>query len=332
MSHDVVVALLGWLAGLATLLLWLGLGARHWSSSAPLVPLVAPSAEEAESAASRDDSARGADSRLGWAAVEDLRTSWRGIRWRAPRNGRWLARQLYRAGLPLTSRELALASGGGTALAILLGWALGRDARWGILTVVMLVCGAVATVRRLQHKRALLFSEQVLEVLELLLTSRRAGFSLAQSMMMVAEHVKPPAGTEFDIVRREIRFGRDTTQALRHLNERVRNEDLRLLIDALILQNVTGGDLIPVLEMLVATVRQRMQLRREVRALTAQGRVSSYVLALLPVFVGGALVMLDPIDMSFFWTSLLGGGLLMVALIGVAIGFMLIQRIVAVRL
>jgi tight adherence protein B len=112
----------------------------------------------------------------------------------------------------------------------------------------------------------------------------------------------------------------------------VPNEDLRLLIDALILQNATGGDLIPVLEMLVATVRQRMQLRREVRALTAQGRVSSYVLALLPVFVGGALVMLDPIDMSFFWTSLLGGALLMVALIGMAIGFMLIQRIVAVRL
>ena len=332
MSHDGVVALLGWLAGLATLLLWLGLRARRWSSVAPSAPLMAPSAEEAESAASRDDSGRGVGLLPRWSGVEDLQASWHGMRRRVPRNGRWLARQLYRAGLPLTRRELALVSGGGTALAFLLGWTLGRDARWGIPTVLILLCGAVATVRRLQHKRALLFSEQVLDVLELILTSRRAGFSLAQSVMMVAEHVKPPAGMEFDIVRREIRFGRDTTQALRHLNERVCNEDLRLLIDALILQNATGGDLIPVLEMLVATVRQRMQLRREVRALTAQGRVSSYVLALLPVFVGGTLVMLDPIDMSFFWTSLLGGGLLMAALIGVAIGFMLIQRIVAVRL
>jgi tight adherence protein B len=331
MSHDVAVALLGWLAGLATLLLWLGVGARRWSSSAPSAPLVAPGVEEADVAASPDASARGAGSRPGWSGVEDLQASWRGMRRRAPRNGRWLARQLYRAGLPLTSRELALASGVGTALAFLLGWTLGRDARWGVLSVLILLCGAVVTVRRQQNKRALLFSEQMLDVLELLLTSRRAGFSLAQSVMMVAEHVKPPAGTEFDIVRREIRFGRDTTQALRHLNERVRNEDLRLLIDALILQNATGGDLIPVLEMLVATVRQRMQLRREVRALTAQGRVSSYVLALLPVFVGGTLVMLDPIDMSFFWTSLLGGGLLTVALIGVAVGFMLIQRIVAVQ-
>ena len=218
------------------------------------------------------------------------------------------------------------------ALAFLLGWVLGRDARWGVLTVLILLCGVVATVRRLQHKRALLFREQVLDVLERLLASTRAGFSLAQSVMMVAQHVRAPAGTEFDIVRREIQFGRDTTEALRHLNERVPNEDLRLLIDALVLQNATGGDLIPVLEMLVATVRQRMELRRDVRALTAQGRLSSYVLALLPVLVGGALVMLDPIDMSFFWTSLLGGGLLMAALIGVAIGFMLIQRIVAVRL
>ena len=101
MSHDVVVALLGWLAGLATLLLWLGLGARHWSSSAPLVPLVAPSAEEAESAASRDDSARGAGLLPRWSGVEDLQASWRGMRWRAPRNGRWLDRQLHRAGCHL---------------------------------------------------------------------------------------------------------------------------------------------------------------------------------------------------------------------------------------
>jgi tight adherence protein B len=332
MSQDVAVALLGWLAGLATLLLWLGLGARLWPSIAPSALLVAPSAEEAESAAARDDSAREAGALPGWSAVEELHASWRGMRRRAPRNGRWLARQLYRAGLPLTGRELALASGVGTALAFLLGWVLGRDVRWGAIGVLMLVCGAVAIVRRLQHKRALLFSEQLLDVLELLLTSRKAGFSLAQSVMMVAQHVRPPAGTEFDIVRREIQLGRDTTQALRHMHERVPNEDLRLLIDGLILQNATGGDLIPVLEMLVATVRQRMQLRRDVRALTAQGRMSSYVLALLPVLVGGALVMLDPIDMSFFWTSLLGGGLLMAALMGVAIGFTLIQRIVAVRL
>jgi tight adherence protein B len=332
MSHDVAMALLGWLAGVATLLLWLGLRARRWSSVAPAGPLVAPSAEEADAAASLDTSARGTGTLPGWTAVEELRASWRAIRRRAPRNGRWLARQLYHAGLPLTSRELALVGGVGTALAFLLGWALGRDVRWGVLIVLILLFGAVVAVRRLQHTRALLFSEQLLDVLELMLTSRQAGFSLAQSVMMVAQHVRAPAGTEFDIVRREIQFGRDTTEALRHLNERVPNDDLRLLIDALVLQNATGGDLIPVLEMLVATVRQRMQLRREVRALTAQGRVSSYVLALLPVFVGGTLVMLDPIDMSFFWTSLLGGGLLMVALIGVAIGFMLIQRIVAVRL
>jgi tight adherence protein B len=332
MSHDVAVALLGWLAGLAVLLLWLGLGARHWSSVVPVAPSGAESAEEADAAASLDDSARRAGRLRGWVGVEALQASWRGIRRRAPRNGSGRARQLYLAGLPLTSREQALVGGMGTVLAFLVGWALGRDARWGVITDLILVFGSVAAMRRLQQKRALLFSEQLLDVLELLLTSRRAGFSLAQSVMMVAQHVRPPAGTEFDIVRREIQFGRDTTEALRHLNERVPNDDLRLLIDALVLQNATGGDLIPVLEMLVATVRQRMRLRREVRALTAQGRMSSYVLGLLPVLVGGALVMLDPIDMSFFWTSLLGGGLLMVALMGVAIGFMLIQRVVAVRL
>src|SRR5439155_11553433 len=168
MRQDVAAAaaVLGWLAGLATLLLWLGLRARHWSSVAPSASIVAPSAEEADSAASLDESARGTGTLPGWAAVEELRASWRGMRRRAPRNGRWLARQLYRAGLPLTSRELALVGAVGTALAFLLGWALGRDTWWGVLTVLILLFGAVAAVRRLQHRRALQFSEQLLDVLE----------------------------------------------------------------------------------------------------------------------------------------------------------------------
>ncbi len=68
------------------------------------------------------------------------------------------------------------------------------------------------------------------------------------------------------------------------------------------------------------------------RALTAQGRLSSYVLGALPVLVGLALYLLDPIDMSFFWTSPSGVALLLVALVSVAIGYTLIRRIVAVRL
>src|SRR5947209_11566463 len=185
MSRDMAVALLGWLAGLATLLLWLGLQARRWPSVVPPDPPGAEAALEVDagSAALLDHSARGDGTRPWWAGVMRLQAFWRGMRRRAPRNGRWLARQLYRAGLPLTSRELMLAGGVGAVLTFLLGWALGRDARWGIITVLVLLLGAVATVRRLQQKRALLFSDQLLDVLELLLTSRRAGFSLAQSVM-----------------------------------------------------------------------------------------------------------------------------------------------------
>lgn len=342
MGNIMVTVPLGGLAGLATLLLWLGLRARPAAQAWPTGRAAPPAASPAREGDGEPDPAALPDAQPHHVPVptapprhprqHDLHSLWQDLRGRAPRDQRWLTRQFYRAGLPLSRRELALAAGIGGSLAFLLGWALGHDLRWGAASVLMLIGTTTVIVRSLVQRRSVRFDEEFLHVLQLMLTSRRAGLSMPQALAMVAAQTTGPARMEFDLVRREILLGRDSTQALRHLNERLPNEDLKLLIDALVLHMATGGDLIPVLEMLVDTVRQRTNLRREVRALTAQGRLSSYVLGALPVLVGLALYLLDPIDMSFFWTSPSGVALLLVALVSVAIGYTLIRRIVAVRL
>ena len=140
----------------------------------------------------------------------------------------------------------------------------------------------ISTNRRRQR-----FSRQLVDVLVLMTGSVRAGFSLLQAIEMIVREMAPPASEEFQRVLREVEIGRSVSQALGELALRMENKDLNLLVTAINIQYQVGGNMTTMLESVTETIRERIRLFGEVRVLTTQQRITSYILSLLPFFVAG---------------------------------------------
>jgi tight adherence protein B len=187
-------------------------------------------------------------------------------------------------------------------------------------------------VARRQAKRLTAFNEQLADTIALMGNSLRSGMSLLQSMEMISHEGAAPTGPEFARVVREVGLGLSPQDALLHLVRRIRSDDLDLAVIAIMVQHEVGGNLSRILDTIAFTIRERVKLKGEIRSITAQQRLAGLILAGLPLFVAGALMLLTPsYIMAFFtpigpWTILpvIGG-------IGILIGFLVIQKIVAIE-
>jgi tight adherence protein B len=149
-------------------------------------------------------------------------------------------------------------------------------------------------VSRRQAKRLKAFSDQLADTIVLMGNSLRSGMSLLQAMDMVAREGNPPISEEFGRVTREIGLGLSPQDALLHLVRRIRSEDLDLMVTAINVQHEVGGNLARILNTIAETIRERVKLKGEINTITSQQRMSGYILALLPVFVGGFLFLASP--------------------------------------
>ncbi len=244
----------------------------------------------------------------------------------------WLTRQLVRADISITSRELVLIGTG-----LVLGGGAAGYLVWGthmMSAVVALacLCGLAGYIRFKQQRRLHVFGEQLPEVLAMLTISLRAGYSTMQALDAISKQVRAPAGQELATVVRESHLGVPPEQALRHLAVRVNNEDLHLLVNAIAIQHDTGGNLISMVETIEATVRERVTIRGEVRALTAQATMGGWIITLLPVVLAAIFFMINPDGMSFFWTDWIGAALGGVAIVSTVAGNIVLRRIARVEL
>jgi tight adherence protein B len=193
-------------------------------------------------------------------------------------------------------------------------------------------------VRYLRNKYFSAFEEQLSDTLLLMANSLKAGFSFLQTMEMVGRESQPPISDEFARVVQEISVGVTVAQALQNLTVRVRSMDLHLMVTAVIIQREVGGGLAEILETIAEIIRERMRIKREIRVLTTQGKVSGGILALLPVAIG-LLIHLsgkvtDPYAPSFVQPLLsdpMGIVMLAVAACLEVMGFLVIMRIVSIR-
>jgi Flp pilus assembly protein TadB len=170
---------------------------------------------------------------------------------------------------------------------------------------------------RIGRRRAA-FSEQLPDVLQLIAGSLQSGFSLPQAVDGVVREGTQPAAGEFSRALAEARVGADLEDALNRVADRMDSTDLRWTVMAIRIQREVGGNLAEVLRTTVGTMRERAFLRRQVRALSAEGRLSAYILVILPVVVGAWFFISDPSYMRPLYTTLIGllmfigGGLLIV--------------------
>ncbi|TIO49154.1 MAG: type II secretion system F family protein [Mesorhizobium sp.] len=200
----------------------------------------------------------------------------------------------------------------GFALALLL-WFLLRLAAPATFIIFLVVGFALPllVLRRARNKRIQKFAKQLPDALDMIVRSLRAGHPTSVAIGLVAREIPDPIGTEFGIVADEITFGLSMEQAVRKLSERVGFEGLHLLSVSLSIQSKTGGNLTEILANLSTVLRERQKLRLKIRALSAEGRVSAWIISFFPLIMFGLLTLIAPDYYGGVWNS----GLLMPAFV-----------------
>ena len=182
------------------------------------------------------------------------------------------------------------------------------------------------------------FNKQLPDTITLLANALRAGSSFLQAIELVVRESRPPISTEFSRVIREVNLGLPFEQALENMVRRVRSDDLELMATAISIQHTVGGNLAEILDSIAYTIRERVRIKGEIRTLTAQQRLSGYVVGFLPIGLAGFLFIAAPHFMDPMFQKppeLLGLplGLVILCFGGfmMFIGFMLIRRIVDIE-
>lgn len=163
-----------------------------------------------------------------------------------------------------------------------------------------------------RNRRHKIFGVQLPEALELITRSLKAGHPVPVAIGMVSREMPDPIGTEFGVVADEVTYGSDLVSALHNLYERVGQDDLPLFVTAVSIQSSSGGNLREILDGLSATIRERGKLKRKVRAISTEGRMSAYILTAVPCLLGAAIMVMMPHFYSSVWDEpmtwyLLGG-------------------------
>ncbi len=189
------------------------------------------------------------------------------------------------------------------------------------------------------RRRQRAFEDQLSQTLNLWVNALRSGYSVLQSMEAIATELPPPVSTEFERVVQEVRLGLSVPQALSNMLRRMPSEDLDLIVTAVNIQREVGGNLAEVLDTISFTIRERVRIKGEIRTLTAQGRLSGWIVSLLPIFLAFILLGINADYMSQLWADLpprigpipCGWIVIAVGLIMMGIGIYIIQRIVDIE-
>ncbi len=201
---------------------------------------------------------------------------------------------LARADVKLRPREWYLIRAGSVLGLALIGFAVYRSLIFAlILGAVGLVAPPLA-LRFRERRRLRAFSDQLGDVLILLSNGLKAGFSFPQAMASIARSANPPVAEEFARASREIQLGITPDDALAHMVTRIRSEDLDLVVTAVGIQRVVGGNLAEILDNIAFTIRERIRIKGEVHTLTAQARASGYIITGLPIALALILQAINP--------------------------------------
>ena len=198
-----------------------------------------------------------------------------------------------------------------------------------IFSLALAMLGAIAppfylhfmTTRRLDT-----FSTQLGDALQLISNGLKAGFSFEQALVSVRTDMVPPISLEFGRAVNEMNYGMSLEDALTGVTTRMDSSDMKLLTSAVMIQRKTGGNLSSILDNLSVTIRERVKLKNKIKTLTAQGRISGYVLGALPIFLFIVISGINPGYMSVFYTTTVGTIVIVIALLLEVLAFVIINN------
>ena len=205
------------------------------------------------------------------------------------------------------------------------------------LALVVLAAAAgfwlpVFYVGRRKAKRQADFDMQLPDALQLIVNSLRAGFSFNKAMEVAAQASTPPIATDFAGVLREVSLGMSIEDALQGMARRAQSPEFDIVVSAYLIQREVGGNLAVIMEKVGDTVRQRLRMRGELRVLTAQGRISGYVVGVLPIAVFGIVVITAPDYLDPLLKTTMGRSALIFAVFWQMVGVMMIKGITNIKM
>ena len=212
---------------------------------------------------------------------------------------------LERAGINLRPAEFMVLSASIALTAGAVGTIL-ATAVLGLVFAVFAIFGTRAYVSMRGSRRQSKFGDQLNDTLQLLAGSLRAGYGMMQAIDSVAREAQSPTAEEFGRLVVEARLGRDLTAAMQAMGQRLDSEDFEWVIQAIAIHREVGGDLAEVLDTVASTIRERNQIRRQIKALSAEGKLSGIILTLLPVAVGTLIGASNPTYMAPLFQSAVG--------------------------
>jgi tight adherence protein B len=227
--------------------------------------------------------------------------------------------QLLSANWPITETEFILIKFWGTVGGFGLGWLFGGSIIPGIGLSVLGFLAPTILLNRAILNRRMAFEKQLVDVLVLLTGAVQAGYSFQQALDFVIKEMSEPASDEFKRVQYEVGLGLPLSQALTNLTVRMQNDDLYLLVSAININAQVGGNMVAMMKAVTQTIRERIRLFSEVRALTAQQRFNSYILSMLPVAFTALIFIISPNYISVLfkfdiWTCIPAGAILLTIL------------------
>lgn len=240
--------------------------------------------------------------------------------------------ELIRADLPMTVSELIVIKVIAAIVLGFLGYAISRNmvivvlfaaVTWNIPTFV------IASKKR---ERVKAFDSQLNEGITIISNSLKAGYSFLQALAVVTEEIPDPFSKEFKKLLKEMSLGISEEEAFRNLTTRMESEDLKLIINAIVIQKDIGGNLSEILDNISETIRERQKIKNELKTLTAQGKLSGAIVGALPIFLGLIIYILNRDYVTLLFTTKIGLFMVTSSFVSQGIGFLMIRKIVDIKM
>jgi tight adherence protein B len=245
--------------------------------------------------------------------------------------GLTLSEHLARADLKLRTSEFVMIQVGLLVLAALLSlWRFGFAPQFVIAGVAAYLI-PMRVVRWRESRRLKAFNSRLPDTLALLSNALKAGLSLPQAIESVSQNAGAPIGDELKRVIQETNLGTPTPAALANMVRRIGSEDLDLIVTAIAIQSSVGGNLARILDGISHTIRQRVQMKSQIGAMTAQMRASGWIITLLPFIVAAILNLITPSYFGIMFTDPAGRTLLGLATLSIVLGNVFVRRITSFR-
>ncbi len=238
---------------------------------------------------------------------------------------------LEQSGLKLNLASFVLLSACFGLVGYLAGFYLLRMMLVGLLGAAILGSLPYMYVKRVRNKRTYKFEEQFPEAIDLMARALRAGHALPTGLSMVADEMGAPVGTEFRILYDEQNFGLNLGDAMRNFARRIPVLDAKFFVTAVLTQRESGGNLAEVLDNLSTVIRDRFKVKRQIRVISAHGRITGTVLACLPPALAAATLLLNRSYLATLTGDPIGRQMIMVAIVLQVVGTLIMRRIINIE-